>query len=233
MANTTHVAAGDKLRGEWYRAPQFADAIAKDDGVIKLMAASHDKLRTGYEGIVKARNTPDPTRTDDGHFVDVYARAQRWRDAVANDLSRARETAQSEIVRLDKEIVEKLAIKDGPYGTELRAHFKALDNNQRVKEIEAAIEQGDAGTLGAILAAPARLSGLTDEQQSLFRNRYAERHATDLIQRKSVIAQAMGVNSDGFNEALIALGKLCPKERYESIRARQNEAQSAKDQFVA
>lgn len=233
MASIEKHSVGDRLRGQWYRAPQFATAIENGDNVVKAMAAAHDKLRTGFDSVVKARNTPDPTKTEDGHFMEVYARAERWRESIAGELSRARETAEAEIAKLDNEIVEKLAIKDGEYGSELRAHFKSLSPNDRIKEIETAIEKFDAMTMGAILSAPARLSGLTDEQKDMFRRRYAEKHVPNTIARKAVIADALATNSQGFDEALIGLGKLCPKSRYEAIRARQLEAQAAKDGIAA
>lgn len=225
---------GDKLKGEWYRTPELAAAIANEDQTVMGMQSVHNDLRTGYEKIVKALRTENPTATADGHFLDIMKKSDRWINECARRSEMASNGAKAELDKLDREMSDTLGIEETSRANEIRAYFERLKSrNERIAAARAAIEGFDKETMGAILSAPAYLSGLSNEDVDMLRKLYAQRHAPKALARKAAIERAIAVNADAFNEALIALGALFPKDRVASINARIAAAQAAKDDILA
>jgi hypothetical protein len=215
-----------------YRAPDLAEAAANDP-VVGQLRSTHDFYRNGHDAIRSALKTPDPTRTPEAHFLDIEAKAKRWIDDCVRKAEAANGAAKSAVEALDKEMVETLGIKDGTYAREIRAHFSGMDKNGRVAAIRAAIDGFDKETMGAILSAPAYLSGFSNEEQAMFRRHYAEKHMPQAIARKAVIEKAVRTNSTAFNEALVELSSMFPTGKVADIRARIEKAQAAKNNILA
>jgi hypothetical protein len=79
---------------------------------------------------------------------------------------------------LSKEIEQSYTIPDD-HGVEIRAHLQRAPIDARIATITGAIDRGDKATVTAISRGPGYLSGLTDDQQSSFRQRAGERFAPD------------------------------------------------------
>lgn len=223
--------ADDYLVGQMYAAPDLAEASANDPIVLNMERA-HDYLRKNYDAINKARNTPDPTLTADGNFMDTMDRSDRWLRESARRMETARTEAQRTIATLDREMADQLALREGSYSSEIRAHFAGLDKNARISAIRTAIEAFDKETLAAVLTAPCYLSGFTAEDQALFHRIYAEKHAPKLIARKAVIQKALDTNFRAYNSAIVEHERMFPKNEVADIQARKEKARKAKEEVV-
>ena len=96
----------------------------------------------------------------------------------------------------------------------------------------AAIEKRDTETLGAVFSAPAYLSGLSDEEQALFRGQFTERYAAPLLGRKAAIERSIAVNNRTFNSALIEVATMFPKGKIADLTSRIEKANAAKDNIL-
>jgi hypothetical protein len=215
-----------------YLAPDLAEA-AGSDPVVGQLRSTHDFYRKGYDAIRTALRTQDPTRTPEAHFMEIKQKAERWINDCARKAEAANAAANSTVEALEKEITETLAIKDGTYAREVRAHFLGMNKNDRINAVRIAIEAFDKETMGALLSGPSYLSGFSDDEQAMFRRLYAEKHAAKQIARKAVIQKALRTNSNAFDEALIELGGMFPKKKADDISARIELAQAAKDNILA
>lgn len=224
--------AGDFLVGQMYLAPHLAEA-ATNDPVVGQLRGVHDFTRKGYDAIRGALRTQDPTRTAEAHFMEISKKAERWLDDCARKAEGARTGAATAIASVEREIAETLGIKEGTYAQEIRSHFSQLAKNDRVAAITAAIDAFDKETLGALLSAPAYLSGLSADEQATFKRLYAEKHAPDAIKRKAILEEAVAINSRAFDEAIVEVGTMFPKSKIADISARIEKAQAAKNEILA
>lgn len=224
-----NVVASDYLVGEWYKAPELAAAIHARDPIVTQLKGVHDVYREGYKAIEKSLRTPDPTKTPDGHFIEVDNRSKRWLSEAADRAMSANTVAKHALEAIDADINKRLDIAEGRYSAEIRSHFAKLAPNDRIAAARAAIEKFDTDTMAAILSGPAYLSGLSDDERGVLRNLFMEKHAADAISRKRVIEKALSVNDSAFNGALVAIGQLLPKGRADEITSRMAEAAEARE----
>ncbi|WEK45982.1 MAG: hypothetical protein P0Y56_13225 [Candidatus Andeanibacterium colombiense] len=223
--------ADDYLVGQMYAAPDLAEASANDPVVLNMERA-HDYLRKNFEAINKSRATPDPMLTADANFMDAMERSDRWLREGAKRMETARTDAERTIATLDREMADHLALREGTYSSEIRAHFAGLDKNARISALRAAIEAFDKETLAAVLTAPPYLSGFTPEDQALFHRIYAERHAPKMIARKAVIQKALDTNFRAYNGAIVEHERMFPKGEVANVQARKEKARKAKEEVV-
>lgn len=222
---------GDYLMGQMYVSPDLA-AAAETDPIISGMRETHDYLRNGHEAIKTALRTQDPTQTSEAHFMEVRRKAERWLNDGARKAEASRMAAERALGEIDREITSKLGISDGKYATEVRSHFAQMDKNDRISAVQSAIGEFDKETMGALLSAPAYLSGLSNDEQAMFRRLYSERHAAAPIARKTVIEKSLHVNGRTFDEALMASLELFPRDKVADISNRIEKAQAARSAIL-
>ncbi len=218
----------DYLAGQMYAAPDLAEA-AKSDPVVGQQLATHDFARKGIAALNTALRTQDPMHTPEAHMLEVRKKSEQWLSDLARKSEASRTNAERAVKEVAGQIDEQLSITDGNYALEVRAHFKYLAHNDRINAIRAAIDRRDSETLGAVLSGPHYLSGLSPEEQALFRRQYAEKHAAPLITRKAAIERSIEVNNRAFDAALVEVGTMFPKGKIDEIKARIEKANAAKD----
>ncbi len=219
--------ADDYLVGQMYLDPDLAEA-AKNDPVVLNAQKAHDYLRKNFDAIKKSRATPDPMLTPDANFVEAMERYDRLLRDGGKKMEAARTDAVNTIAALDREMAENLGLKEGVYSAEIRAHFATLDKGGRVNALRTAIEAFDKDTLAATLSGPAYLSGLTADEQAMFKRMFAEAHAPKLIARKAVIQKALDTNFRAYNGAIVEHDRMFPKRDVADTQARKEKALAAK-----
>ncbi|TIN20742.1 MAG: hypothetical protein E5Y31_22530 [Mesorhizobium sp.] len=78
---------------------------------------------------------------------------------------------------------------------------------------------------------PAFLTGFTDEQRAMPRDRQAETMAGELIARKRIIEKAKATNMQTLDELLPALDAIFPRHLVEEITKRMQATKSVRDGF--
>ncbi|BCH12112.1 hypothetical protein MesoLj131c_63700 [Mesorhizobium sp. 131-3-5] len=158
----------------------------------------------------------------------------RWRghlDKLLPARGKVTKVQHQTIEAIDNDIRTKLEIEDGPRSHEIRRHLLGLKENARLTVALKAIDAGDKETMAAVLIGPAFLTGFTDEQRAMLRNRQAEKLAGDLIARKRIIEKAKATNMRTLDELLPALDAIFPRHRIEEIKKRMQATKTVKDSF--
>jgi hypothetical protein len=78
----------------------------------------------------------------------------------------------------------------GHVASEIRAHFKGLSVNERQKALQDAHARGDTEVMGAILGAPAILSGMTEEARSIHTRMWNEKAQREVSKRLNALTKA-------------------------------------------
>jgi hypothetical protein len=134
-------------------------------------------LLEGLEAIAAKRN---PTETPEAHAIRVNRAAAKVAEQIEALHHKAEETRTAAARSLADQIQIRSQLQDGPRGAEIRALFRQLSGDERQALMKAAIENKDAETLGALLTAPAYLSGLGAEYQSHMKYHYERQVAPEL-----------------------------------------------------
>ena len=219
---------GDYLRGDQYLRPELREAATRDADVSRLRRL-HEELRERHAAIGKALATDDPSRTPEAHYIEVARQAEKWFNDYANRSSDVTASAKDMIAAIDNDIAARLEIREGRYSAEIRDHFKRLKKEDRLKAAHKAVAKGDKETLAALLVAPAYLSNLDEKEQTEIREVFTLKLAADLVERRRVIALAVEVNFNAFNEMMDAMSVLFPKEKVGGIAQRIDKAQAVRN----
>jgi hypothetical protein len=92
--------------------------------------------------------------------------------------------------------------------TSIREHAKSLPDAKRFQFARAAVAAGDLRTVSALLAAPAYLSGLTDEQLAVVRDQAAQRFAAQDHAQHAATSAVITRVEDGLSRLMVRLGKV-------------------------
>ena len=103
--------------------------------------------------------------------------AEKQRDKVLKGLDSATAALGKSIQGTEQILTAPLEQQSGAgsINSEIRAHLKGLDREDRVKLIRELNEKNDDKSLTAILGAPAYLSGFSDVEHGLYLRQYRER----------------------------------------------------------
>ncbi len=117
--------------------------------------------------------------------------AQPFAERAVQQAGRAIKTMQQQVAHLDREIATALRPAVEPsLAAQIRAHW-AGTGAKALPGLRKAIEAGDAATVGAVLNAPAYLSGLSEENQGLLRAMAAEKFAPEKVAQRAETADAL------------------------------------------
>jgi hypothetical protein len=138
-------------------------------------AEAYQGLSEIHDARIKAAANPTWTEAQQLVQVDDFAQAQVKR--ITGRLDSAAANLETVVSGIEKELttpVENSA--GGLVSTEIRAHVKAMKDEERFGFVRAAIISDDKRTATAILGAPSYLSGLTAEMQEILTRMYHEHH---------------------------------------------------------
>lgn len=147
-----------------------------------LLGITESAFAEAYQGIgeihdarIKAAANPTWTEAQQLVQVDDFAQAQVKR--VVGRLDSAATNLETVVNGIERELttpVENSA--GGLVSTEIRAHVKAMKDEERFGFVRAAIISDDKRTATAILGAPSYLSGLTTEMQDVLTRMFHAHH---------------------------------------------------------
>lgn len=134
-------------------------------------------LLEGLEAIAAKRN---PTETPEAHAIRVNRAAQKVAAEIEAIKAKADETRTAAARSISEQVLARSQLMDGPRGAEIRALFRQMTPDERRELMDNALASKDAETLGALLTAPAYLSGIGGEYQSQMRHHYERQVAPEL-----------------------------------------------------
>lgn len=135
----------------------------------------------------------NPATTEAQRILIVSKEAAKHKERVTKRLDRAHDALKARIGftegELSRPLVEQAGL--GTLNGEIRAHAKSLSRGDREKLVKTALAGDDAGTLTAILGAPAFLSGMTDIDHGHFLHEFHAKKNPHLVTRLAVMRRVL------------------------------------------
>ncbi|WP_269218941.1 hypothetical protein [Brevundimonas vesicularis] len=152
-----------------------------DDDTRSYLAPTETAFSEAYVGIgrihdAKAAADRNPSWTPDERLIQTQAFAEKTFASIARRFDSAGAALTRSIEALEAELSAPIASKAAQgVASEIRAYAKALQGGERMSFIQRAIDDGDDLTVGAVLGAPAYLSGIERKTQEVYTRAYHER----------------------------------------------------------
>lgn len=155
--------------------------------------AAFNAAYKSVEDVIATRKTVqlDESRTPKAKALAVANKAEQYMARFQKTHGACHDRLVAGISHIEKQLSEPLEQQAGAgiVNGEIRAHAKTLSRADRTKMISDAMQKGDVKVLGAILGAPAMLSGLSDEEHTHYTRMYHEKTNPELVARLSVVNQ--------------------------------------------
>lgn len=151
----------------------LSDLPADNPGIASLLRALDECSSIARElGISREVSLGDELLSEIAKERDIREHGNGALLGADKILAAALEKADRNIDKLEGELIKALpALEEGNHGAEVRAHTKSLPERKRREFVLNAHSTGDAGTVAAVLNAPSFLSGLTDADLAVVRDR--------------------------------------------------------------
>ena len=225
------VPMGDALAGDQYARADWQERIARGDSTLSRLALAHKQYREGAHTLRDAFANPDPEVTPDAHFMNVKRLGEQSLSRAATSSDAARTFAETEVKTLRASMQSELGLVESHRAGEIRTLMRSLSDAERQKLLQAAVAEGDAQTIAAVIEAPAYLSGLNAEQAKAIRLQYEQAHAGDTLARIQVLEQAIEINRQTALEAVKFHAALLPAERAKAIADKQKAARQMREKL--
>lgn len=155
---------------------QIAEQHSADGNVAQVLAPVRNWFSAAYDSLgdiysAKARGLEDKSQTGAMVIIKLAASAERTQDRMLASAESVIRTVTSTIDGLNKSLEAPLTqtANRGHVASELRQHLKSLKTeSERGEVLRKAISSGDAEVVGAILGAPALLSGISEESRTMY-----------------------------------------------------------------
>lgn len=158
--------------------PETVASLAKkDEALIALLSPVVGAFTAAYRSLGEVHNAraallTDTTTTADGKTLALADYADKRMTTATRAFDGALRHVDSNIALIEGQLRAPLRVSanQNVVAAEVRAHVKVMTSGQRMEFVKQAIDKGDTETVGAVLGAPAYLSGATDlEREHLTR----------------------------------------------------------------
>jgi hypothetical protein len=200
------VTLSDRLQsGAW------GDSVLKElakydkdsDPAINSAVHAHKQLVETAQRYVKRRKNQDPRDTQYTHLKKLshdYSQALQSHDVTVK---------RAQVALIDTQINAISAFKDrlgfnNKHADEIRSRIYGLNAADRSQLLNQAVDNGDGNILSAVLDAHPMLTGLTNEQQTAYRNMAMNKHAPDLRAIEEQSEKLLSIISDSYADLVSA-----------------------------
>lgn len=178
--------------------PQNLLAIEGLDEVnSQYIASAVDAFKTAYEGIgaihtARKAAAQNPTFTEAAALLAVADYATKRTEAITRKFDSVMTNLNKSIVATENMLTAPLenAAGHGSINSEIRTHFKNMNDADRRSFLSEANASGDSKTLVAVLGAPSYLSGMSDIEQVILTRQYHETRNPEVASRLNVMKAA-------------------------------------------
>lgn len=221
---------GGSLTGDHTQHP-LIQKFAKDP-IIEALVRSIHGYRNWYDRVKNSMSVIDPTQTEKGQFIANHERASRSLGEAAKVGTSAAEAAQASLAGVERDIDSALGIKQDENSREIRDRLAGMTPTERLSAAHAAIEAGDASFLGAVLAPKSAFTtGFTQDERAVLRNRYAEVHAPEVLERRKAIGVALEASQKANMDAIATMGATFDHQAVATITAQRDTAREVQRQL--
>ncbi len=161
-------------------------------GYVADAVTAMDTMHQAIARIIEAREASkrNPSWTEGAQVINTAVLADKLLTTTAKMVDSTLTALQTRIAHVEGELRKPM---DGtlvtPVAVEVRQYARELPPAKRGELIASLIEKGDAKTLGALLTAPAFLSGLSDAEVQAYTERH-NRKAQPLLTKRLALMKA-------------------------------------------
>lgn len=162
-------------------------------GYVADAQTAFDTMHKAVEKIIEAREASkrNPTWNEAAQIINTAVLADKVTTQTTALVQNAYKALEKRIAHVEGELKQPLdASVASPFATEVRNHAKGLTAAKRNEFVMDLIAAGDAKSLGALLAAPGFLSGLSEEQVRVFTEQHNRKAQPLLAKRLAVMQKA-------------------------------------------
>lgn len=170
-----------------------------NDATAPYLAATDTAFSAAYEGLLAVHDArtvvnKNPAWNEEQRIVQVSKFAEKKLDQITRGLDKARGDLLKNIEQVERELTAPIEAKAvGNLAAEIRAHVKGLPAAERHAFVMNAVNGLDSVTVGALLGAPAYLSGVSVEMQKVYLRQYRGVMAPELTQRLKAMQNAVAM----------------------------------------
>lgn len=179
----------------------------------------------------------DGSKTPDQKLLVISGPAEKAHDRIYKHFTTARESLENAAAALEQQLQSPIQQKasNGGLNEEIRRHVKELKREERIKFLEAALEEGDSDTVTAILGAPYYLTGITKVEHGYYLRKLHELRSPDAVKRLNATRAALAVLERTAPIALSSVEKAMRGtfKRAAELRNAANGSQKALDDVLA
>lgn len=178
-----------------------------DEDTETILGPTVSAFTEAYTGIAKvhdakAKAATNPTWNEARQLIETDAFGQKVFAQVARRFDGAEANLKTVIAGIEREFAAPIESKAaGTIAAEIRSHVKGLKTSERMAFVQAAIQDGDQRTATAILGAPAYLSGIDRDTQTVLTRMYHEHH--EPVKAKRLRAAQAGLDMIGNRGGLV------------------------------
>lgn len=162
-------------------------------GYVADAQTAFDTMHKAVEKIIEAREASkrNPTWNEAAQIINTAVLADKVTTQTTALVQSTYKALEKRIAHVEGELKQPLdASVATPFASEVRKHAKELPAGKRNEFVMDLIAAGDAKSLGALLAAPGFLSGLSEEQVRIFTEQHNRKAQPLLAKRLAVMQKA-------------------------------------------
>lgn len=193
----------------------------KNMGFVQLHGTAIS-LRNSIEALGTLYSHPNPLETSDAHIKRVAKAAGQLSEKVTQTNEAIIRISQQGLKEIDERIRQKVNLEPNGYAPEIRQAFRAMKPAEQIKLLHQLADENRGAELGAIVNAPALLTGIKPELQTKYTDYIISKHAPEEYQEKKAFA-------DSIETAFIAadVGKTVVAEYSDSAKLTEIEKKEA------
>lgn len=201
-----------------------------DHSVARQLKAEADRLRRGAEALDNVRRNRSPLDTKEAHTLKVAKAARKYEAEVEAVRGRAHEIFGRGIGEISGRIVNKVDLKPSAFAQEIRTAFRELNSKAKTELINELVAGNRGPELAAIVDAPSVLTGISDQQRSMYRQAIISKHAAAEMDEQEKLTDVFEASLDAAKAATGLVRRLAdPGElaHIEHVDAAAKEASAA------
>ena len=184
---------------QYYKAIEaMAERITQDKPTYKNVAFTQlygqaMNLRNSIEALGNIHANRNPIETKEAHIKRVAKAAEQLSNKVKETQENIIRISQQGLRDINERIRMKVNLEPNGHAVEIRQVFRNLKLTEQVKLLHQLADENKGDELGAIVNAPALLTGIKPEMQAKYADYIVNKHAQEEWEEKNALTDSMEV----------------------------------------
>lgn len=195
------------------------------------LLAEQKRILNAVEAIDSMRRNPSSLETPAAHVLKLSKAAAKLQAESANIKHKLLQTYGQYSAELGVNMFDRLGIKENNYASEIRAMYRSLDNTERLKFIQDAVDNRDGATFAAVMLAPSPLTGIPRDMNQKLTDNFLMQAVPEMYQEQKDLQDAIDNVLTSADVAGSISNELQNPDAIRLIEQEVQKAQAAAEQF--